>query len=118
MDEQFERIEEIIGAGEDFELGAAVEKYCAHLRQHLILPCEVTGMEDFNWEEFYVIGPRSRREYDELQKTQPSYRDRYDLKEIEYGPVSRWMLFGGDDIAAQVRRQKVHPGSVRAESGQ
>jgi len=104
IDEQLQRIESLVGASDDLDYRAAAHKFCEHLRQHLVLPCEVTGIEDFNWEEYYVIGPGSRKEYDQLWQTQPSYQDNYDLKSIEFGPVSRWMLFGASDIAAHVRR--------------
>ena len=54
-----------------------------HLRRSLVLPCEVTGIEDFQWEEVYVIGPGSRKEYERLKKHQPSYRDRFELVALE-----------------------------------
>jgi len=65
----------------------------------------VTGIEDFQWEEFYVIGPGDQKEYQQLKKSRPSYRDRYDLVEIHRRLVSEWMLFGGEDIAARVGRK-------------
>jgi len=69
------------------------------------LPCEVSGVEDFRWEEYYVLGPGSQKEYARLRQEQPSYRDRFDLFKIELGPISEWMLFEGEDIAAYVRRK-------------
>jgi len=68
-------------------------------------PREVTGIEDFDWEEYYVWGPGSPKEYERLKKHQPSYRDRFELMAIERDVVSEWMLFGGEDIAAHVRRK-------------
>ena len=76
-----------------------------HLRQHLVLPCEVTGTEDFRWEERYVLGSGDPKEYARLKKSHPSYRDHYELLKIEQDAVSEWMLFAGDDIAAHVRRK-------------
>ena len=43
------------------------------------------------------------REYKRLKKTQPSYRDRYQLLSIDRDGPSEWMLFW-EDIAAHVRR--------------
>jgi hypothetical protein len=64
----------------------------------------VIGTEDFRWEEYYVIGPGSKVEHDRLRKHQPSYLDRYELIGMDLDEISEWMLFRGDDIAAQVRR--------------
>src|SRR5437764_181868 len=55
-DEQFRRIDAILGDSMERGLEAAVEVYFQHLRNALVLPCEVTGSEDFRWEEYYVIG--------------------------------------------------------------
>jgi hypothetical protein len=40
-------------------------------------PCQLTGIEDFSWEEYYILGPGDKKEYEELKKTQPSYQDVY-----------------------------------------
>jgi hypothetical protein len=64
----------------------------------------VTGVEDFRWEEPYVLGGWSWEKHEQLRKTQPSYQDGFELLAIELGPCSEWMLFGPDDIAACVRR--------------
>lgn len=87
----------------DFE--EAIEVFFEHLEKSLQLPCDVRGIEDFRWEEYYVLGLGDHKEYERLKRTQPSYRDRYELLAIERGVVSDWMLFGGEDIAAQVRRK-------------
>jgi len=99
-DPQDERIESILGENLDSDFDQAVEAFYEYNKAHLLLPCEVTGIEDFRWEEFYVLGPGSKREYDQLKKTQPSYRDRYTLFDISRGTESQWMLFPGEDITA------------------
>jgi hypothetical protein len=99
---KFARVEAIVGTEADG--GGWDEKLFKHLQANLQLPCEVTGSEDFNWEERYVIGGWSQREYRELKKTQPSYRDRYQLLAIERDLDSRWIMFRGEDIGAKVRR--------------
>jgi hypothetical protein len=103
-DEQFQRIDAILGDSMKRGLEAAVEVYFEYLRKNLILPCEVTGTEDFRWEEYYVIGPGNKREYERLRQHQPSYVDHYQLLGIDLNEISEWMLFGGDDIAAHVKR--------------
>lgn len=105
MDAQWQRIEAIVGSGETVTFEDQVTAFYEHLLRSLKLPCEVTGIEDFRWEERYVIGGASRAEYERLKKNQPSYRDRYELLAIEKGAFSEWMLFHGDDIGAQVKRK-------------
>jgi hypothetical protein len=104
-DEYERRIEAIIGGVSDGTFEEALKKFFLYLKATLQLPCEVTGTEDFDWEEPYVIGGWSRKEYDRLKKTQPSYTDRYDLVAIEENAYSEWMLFS-EDIAAIVHRKK------------
>ena len=49
---------------------------------HLPLPIRVTGIEDFPWEETYVLGVLDQEEYRELKESQPSYTDEFDLLDI------------------------------------
>ena len=105
VDRQFERIGAVLGDDAEQDLSTSVQTFFEHLQRSLTLPCEVTGVEDFRWEEYYVLGPGSQKEYARLRQEQPSYRDRFDLFKIELGPISEWMLFGGEDIAAYVRRK-------------
>jgi len=103
QDEQDERIEAILGQSSDLDFDAAIGVFFEFLKARLQLPCQVTGIEDFDWEEPYVLGGWSGREYERLKKTQPSYKDRYDLLSIKWGDSSQWMMFD-EDIAAHVRR--------------
>jgi hypothetical protein len=103
--DQEQRIQAILGGGEDLDFEEGVKVFYEHLKTHLQLPCEVTGIEDFQWEEPYVIGGWDKKEYETLKKTQPSFRDRYELLKVEQGLISEWMLIPGEDLAAQVRRK-------------
>ena len=105
MDVQWKRIEAIVGAGETDTFKDQLAAFYKHLLGSLELPCEVTGTEDFRWEERYVIGGASQTEYARLRKNQPSYQDRYDLLAIEQGVFSEWMMFRNDDIGAHVKRK-------------
>ena len=103
-DKQDERIEAILGNFEDMEFDETIHIFYQHLKTNLLLPCEVTGIEDFKWEEFYVFGPGNEEEYDNLKKTRPSYTDRYELLGVDRDVQSEWMIFVGDDLGARVRR--------------
>jgi hypothetical protein len=74
LDKQEQRIANIFGTQEVPEVETeTLERYLNHLQQHLALPCQLTGSEDFDWEEYYVIGPGSKAEHERLRKTRPSY---------------------------------------------
>jgi len=68
-----------------------------HLRQRLPLPIRVTGIEDFPWEEPYVLGVLDKEEYQELKESQPSYKDEFDLLDI--GEPEEH-----DDLVAEIKR--------------
>jgi hypothetical protein len=81
FEEQERRIGEVVGVDEDGEVFEVNNKtlvtYQNYLKQHLELPFTLTGSEDFSWEEYYIIGPGSKKEHDKLRKTRPSYLDTY-----------------------------------------
>ena len=81
--DQSERIiQEVLGGD-----NARNEKNSLRFRQYLLnrlaLPVRVTGREDFPWEEKYVLGGWDKREYEELKKTHPSYKDEFNLLDLE-----------------------------------
>lgn len=104
FDEQMKRWDAIIGDTAERTQEDALKAFFKHLKSNLQLPCEVTGTEDFQWEEPYVIGGWSQQEYERLKVTQPSYTDEYELLSIERGGRSKWMMFH-EDIVAHVRRK-------------
>ena len=104
FDEQMKRWDAILGDAAEGTQEEALDVFYGHLEANLQLPCEVTGTEDFRWEEPYVLGGWSPQEYKRLKKTQPSYTDKYDLLDIEQGWRSEWMMFD-EDIVAKVRRK-------------
>jgi len=101
--ESEQRILALIG-DEDIERDEAIHLWYRHLLAHLKLPCDVTGIEDFQCEEFYVLGPGSKTEYQRLRKNRPSYRDVFELTAIDVDSVSEWIMFY-DDLKAHVRRK-------------
>jgi hypothetical protein len=105
LDAQDARLAAIVGEGEDSTFDEDVDKFYHHLKKSLQLPCDVTGIEDFGWEEYYVIGPGNPKEYERLRRTQPSYRDTFELLAIENDISSEWMMFHNEDLAGHVRRK-------------
>ena len=103
-DEYERRVEAILGDANEGTQKKALKVFFKHLKANLQFPCEVTGTEDFQWEERYVVGGWSQDEYKLLKKTQPSYTDKYELLDIERSWQSKWMMFE-EDIIAMVRRK-------------
>ena len=105
MDAQWKRIEAIVGVDEPVTFEKKMTAFYECLLKSLKLPCEVTGIEDFQWEERYVFGPGNQAEYKRLKKECPSYKDRYELLAIEKDAVSEWMMAAREDIGAIVKRK-------------
>ena len=97
LDAQDKRISAIFGEIPEVT-EESLEKYRAYLQEHLELPCQLTGIEDFAWEEYYVFGPGSQKEYESLKKTRPSYRDKFNLVSFED------LIDEGAGILVEVRR--------------
>lgn len=83
LDEQEIRIGQILGLTSEGEISAVNKKtltiYRDYLKKELESPCIMTGIEDFKWEEYYMLGGGSKEEHDKLRKTKPSYLDSYKL---------------------------------------
>jgi len=82
---QEQRVRQILGAEEGELPGVSEEtllRYREFLKQHLDLSELVTGREFFKWEEYFIIGPGSKAEYEELKKQQPSYKDHSKIVKI------------------------------------
>lgn len=105
LDAQYARIEAIVGDDEELSFEDCIEKFHEHLTTSLQLPCDVTGIEDFRWEEYYVVGPGDPKEHGRLRKKQPSFEDTFELLAIEADVYSEWMMFCGEDLAGHVRRK-------------
>jgi len=78
-EKQEKRIIVILGTKKLDVTRKTLSTYLKYLKNHLEIPCQLTGIEDFEWEEAYVFGFGSKREYQELKKTQPSYTDKFNL---------------------------------------
>jgi hypothetical protein len=84
LDQQDQRIATIFGTEDVPDVSTAtLERYRDYLQQQLELPCQLTGIESFDWEEYYTFGPGSAKEYERLRKTRPSCMDTYELLSFE-----------------------------------
>ena len=90
IDKQDERISAIFGGEIPNVTEESLSTYLTYLKEHLELPCELIGIEDFDWEEYYVIGPGDQKEYERLKKTKPSYTDKYDLLSLSH-EIDGWV---------------------------
>lgn len=105
LDAQLTRINKIVGKDEESNSNECLYRFYHHLQSSLQLPCDITGIEDFYWEEYYVIGPGDPKEHEMLRKNRPSFKDTFELLAIERDVYSSWMMFYGQDLAAYVRRK-------------
>jgi len=102
IEEQKKRIANILSKGEvkEEELWKSektIKKYLKYLKNNLDTPCIVTGIEDFPWEEKYVFGYGSKKEYERLKKDNPSYTDIFEIIGFEEDV--------GEQIIVNVKRQ-------------
>jgi Calcium binding len=79
FEKQEKRIIAILGTKKLDVTRKTLSTYLKYLKNHIGVPCQLTGIEDFEWEEAYVFGFGSKREYEELKRTQPSYKDKFNL---------------------------------------
>jgi hypothetical protein len=96
MDADDRRIQALLGDDNERTTQNA-SRYQSYLLKNLLLPIIVTGVEDFPWEEPYILGVWDRQEYEELKKTRPSYMDTFELQAL--GPLDM-----RDDIMAKIKR--------------
>jgi hypothetical protein len=88
LDEQEKRIAQILSDGvinEDnlWKTSKTLNKYFKYLKNNLDSPCIMTGIESYPWEESYVFGYGSKKEYEKLKKDNPSYKDIFELVAFE-----------------------------------
>jgi hypothetical protein len=80
LDKQDQRIADIFGAKDVPDVtNETLETYLAYLQQHIEMPCHLTGIESFEWEEDYMYEDGDMREHKRLRKTLPSCMDKYEL---------------------------------------
>jgi hypothetical protein len=80
LDKQDQRLADIFGTEDVPDVtDETLTRYLAYLKQHLEFPCQLTGIESFPWEEFYMYEDGGEKEHERLRKTRPSCMDTYEL---------------------------------------
>ena len=85
MDNQEDRIAQILADGdiddEDrlWKTPETINIYLQYLKENIELPFVATGIDDFPWEEKYVVGYGSKKEHENLRKNNPSYLDEFEI---------------------------------------
>jgi len=82
FDEQENRISDLLDSTNIHVNSENLKKYRTFLIQHLKGRILLNGVEDFPWEERFVFGFGSEKEYTQLRKTRPSYKDTFKLVKI------------------------------------
>ncbi|NET44107.1 calcium-binding protein [Okeania sp. SIO2B3] len=78
-----QKLEEIFNTSNLKVNQSNLKKYFKYLKQNIDFPCLVTGIEEFEWEEYYTMGPGSEKEYQKLKKKKPSYTDVFNLLKLD-----------------------------------
>lgn len=97
-----DRIVHILGADNLKVADESLELYRNYLQKNLVMPCELTGSEDFDWEEVYIFGSGDTKEYEKLKKTQPSYEDIFTFMSFDD------QIEGKDGLMVKVKRKTDH----------
>jgi hypothetical protein len=80
LDKQDQRIADIFGTEDVPDVDTeTLKRYLAYIKQHLETPCQVSGIESFEWEEYYMYDDGSEKEHKRLRQTRPSCLDKYEL---------------------------------------
>lgn len=83
FEEQKQRIADTLGVENLAVTLKSLTLYREYLRRNLDMPCTMTGIEGFPWEEKYVLGFDEKTEHETLKEKQPSCTDIYELKRFE-----------------------------------
>ncbi len=74
--EEFEAKIKLILKTNDLEVNSkTLNRYLKYLKDQVKSPCYLTGTEEFDWEEEYLFGAGTKKEYEKLKQTKPSYTD-------------------------------------------
>ena len=79
-EDEFElELQEILGSPNLEVNEDNLNRYLQFLKARIKPPYKLTGNGEFDWEEEYVSGGKSKKEYEKLKKHQPSYTDTFSL---------------------------------------
>ncbi len=92
LEAQENRIQTIIGS-EDLEVTEdTLKTYLNYLHQKIHHPCYLTGIDEFEWEEYYIFGSGTKKEYEKLKKNRPSYTDIFKLLILKAGNIDEGIM--------------------------
>ncbi len=92
LDEDDQRIAEILEDTNIYYTEEKLEKYRKFLEENLNPNLLLTGSELFPWEERFFFGYGDKHEYKEMRKTRPSSKDLFRFMSIEDEIEDRWKL--------------------------
>ncbi|MCT7974124.1 hypothetical protein [Laspinema olomoucense] len=72
-------LQEILGTSNIEVNEENLNQYLKFLKARIKPPYKLTGNGEFDWEEKYVSGGKSKKEYEKLKRQQPSYTDTFSL---------------------------------------
>lgn len=78
-DEEENRIKGVLRSDDISVNEKNLQQFFNYLKEKIKIPCILTGMEGFDWEEPYLLGGWSKKEYEKLKKTNPSYTDTFEF---------------------------------------
>ncbi|MDB9511473.1 hypothetical protein PN499_09795 [Kamptonema animale CS-326] len=83
LDEFEHKIQKILNVKKIDVSEKTLKKYLEFLKKNIKMPCNLTGQEEFVWEEEFVFGRGNKKEYEKLKKIRPSYSDVFKLLRFE-----------------------------------
>jgi hypothetical protein len=81
--EQEKRINKVFTNDNVFVNKDNLKIYYNFLKSKIQKPCVLTGMEDFDWEEPYLLSGWCKLEYEKLKESNPSFRDIFLFVELD-----------------------------------
>ncbi|WP_044169982.1 calcium-binding protein [Kamptonema formosum] len=83
-EEEFEkRLQAILGKKQLEVSERTLKTYLEFLKKHVRVPCPVKACQEFEWEEYYLYGPGSLKEYEKLKRIRPSHTDKFQIIRFE-----------------------------------
>lgn len=83
LDEFEHKVQKILNVKNIDVSEKSLKKYLEFLKKNIKMPCNLTGQEEFVWEEEFVFGRGNKKEYEKLKKIRPSYSDVFKLLRFE-----------------------------------
>ena len=76
-------ISHLLNSDDESKNNTNLKVFFDYLKKELVKQLILTGTEDFDWEEKYVLGGWDPREYALLKKTKPSFTDHFEYIQLD-----------------------------------